>query len=146
MQWDSSPNAGFSPVRPWIPVHDDYQNLNAEAQVNDKESVYHFWAAALRLRKTYPGILVYGSFELLSPEHPDLFVYARTASSGRAIIVTNFRPHEVSWSVPQKALASSGNIVLSNYGRTSHSLTDPTVSIKPFEAFVWLSGTETSRL
>ncbi|BAE65811.1 unnamed protein product [Aspergillus oryzae RIB40] len=147
MQWDDSPNAGFSSVRPWLPVHDDYQSLNALDQVNDKESVYHYWASVLRLRKAYPDVLVYGSFELLSPEHPDLFVYARMASSGRAVIVTNFRPHEVTWSVPEKAFNSSGDVALSSYpGRTSHSLLQPTVTIKPFEAFVWLSGTETSRL
>ncbi|GMF81868.1 unnamed protein product [Aspergillus oryzae] len=147
MQWDDSPNAGFSSVRPWLPVHDDYQSLNALDQVNDKESVYHYWASVLRLRKAYPDVLVYGSFELLSPEHPDLFVYARMASSGRAVIVTNFRPHEVTWSVPEKAFNSSGDVALSSHpGRTSHSLLQPTVTIKPFEAFVWLSGTETSRL
>ncbi|GAB1207168.1 hypothetical protein APSETT445_005879 [Aspergillus pseudonomiae] len=147
MQWDDSPNAGFSSVRPWLPVHDNYEGLNAVDQVNDKESVYHYWASVLRLRKAYPGVLVYGSFELLSPEHPDLLVYARTASCGRAVIVTNFRPHEVTWSVPEKAFNSAGDVALSSYpGRTSHSLLQTTVTIKPFEAFVWLTGTETSRL
>lgn len=147
MQWDDSPNAGFSSVQPWLPVHDDYKSLNAVDQVNDKESVYHYWASVLRLRKACPDVLVYGSFELLSPEHPDLFVYARAASSGRAVIVTNFRPHEVTWSVPEKTFNSSGNVALSSYpGRTSHSLLQSTVTVKPFEAFVWLSGTETSRL
>lgn len=41
MQWDSSPNAGFcSPtVKPWLPIADDYKQVNVAAQRDDRHSM-----------------------------------------------------------------------------------------------------------
>ncbi|KAL2816230.1 glycoside hydrolase superfamily [Aspergillus cavernicola] len=146
MPWDESPNAGFSVAQPWIPVHGDHlATINAAAQVKDPSSAFWYWAKVLRLRKQYPEVFIYGSFALVSPEHEDVFAYTRTplSPSGRegALIVLNFRPYEVSWSVPPKLLLSNpGEIVLSNYpSRAGSQLNETTsISLGPLEALVWL--------
>ncbi|KAJ5493953.1 CAZyme family GH13 [Penicillium fimorum] len=141
MQWDASTNAGFSPVKPWISVHDDYTVWNAALQVDDEESVYHYWSNVLRLRKTFPEILVYGSFELISPEHSDVFSYTRTSETGCALVVVNFRANKISWSVPEptRERFPSGKTILSNYPQETRSVLDSVIQLAPFEAFLWLA-------
>lgn len=141
MQWDDTTHAGFSTSKPWIDVHDDYQTWNAAAQVTDKNSVYHYWSRVLQLRKTHPEIFVYGSFDLVSPEHPDVFAYTRTADAGRSLVVVNFRPKEVIWTVPEnlRECFSGGQLLLSNYGRHEAAAGEQKeVILRPLEAFVRL--------
>lgn len=145
MQWDDSSHAGFSTAEPWISVHDDYKTLNAAKQIGSKESVYQYWASVLRLRKEFPDLLVYGRFELMSGDDADVFSYTRTSSSspGRAVVVANFRPRAVKWTIPQGLIESSpsGKIALSNYPtRVHHSFSDKAMSLEPLEAFIWISG------
>ncbi|KAJ8603192.1 hypothetical protein MRB53_042245 [Persea americana] len=71
MQWTSGPNAGFCApgVKPWMRVNDDYETVNAEAQLKhanpDELSVFQFWKRGLANRKAHKEVFVYGDFELL---------------------------------------------------------------------------------
>ncbi|KAL2855737.1 glycoside hydrolase superfamily [Aspergillus pseudodeflectus] len=149
MQWDDSPNAGFSVGTPWIPVQSNYTTLNAAAQARDPGSVYWYWSRMLALRKEYLDTLVYGSFALVDPDNREVFAFVRAPSSGsscrlRALIVLNFRPDEVSWTVPPKAISSPGRVVLSNYPERAGTALEPlgSVVLRPMEAIVYLVETE----
>ncbi|KAE8547955.1 hypothetical protein EYB25_009748 [Talaromyces marneffei] len=147
MQWDASVNAGFSTSTPWISVHDDYQKFNAASQITDKHSVYHFWSTILALRKSLPDLLVYGSFDLISSEHPDMLGYMRVSDSGRvAVVVANFRPWAVAWTPPHFSNIGSGEIVLTNYpGRRSlRCISEEPLNLEPLETFLWLQDMEES--
>jgi glycosidase len=149
MQWDDSPNAGFSVGTPWIPVQSNYTTLNAAAQARDPGSVYWYWSRMLALRKEYLDTLVYGSFALVDPDNREVFAFVRSPSAGspcrlRALIVLNFRPDEVSWTVPPKAISSPGRVVLSNYPERAGTALEPlgSVVLRPMEAIVYLVETE----
>jgi glycosidase len=146
VQWDASPNAGFSTAEPWISIHEDYETWNAAAQINDKGSTYHYWSNVLSLRKSRADIFVYGSFDMITAEHPDVFAYTRTASTGCAMIVTNFRTEEVSWTPPRQMNESltSGKVVLSNYAFELPLETGKSVTLRPLEAFVWVGDAAAS--
>lgn len=148
MQWDSATNAGFSTATPWIPVHEDYSTWNAASQVADPGSVYHYWASVLRLRKTFPDILVYGSFELVSRDDLEVFAYTRHSSTGMALVVLNFVPREVSWTMPKGLFRGQATeVVLSSYTRAKASfISGETITLAPLEAFVLLSATPSSSL
>lgn len=148
MQWDSSTHAGFSTATPWIPVHEDYPTWNATAQVADAGSVYHYWASVLRLRKTFPDIFVYGSFELVSPDDSEVFAYTRHSSTGTALVVLNFEPREVSWTMPKGLFRGQATeVLLSSYTRAKASIiASETITLAPLEAFVLLSATPSSSL
>jgi len=54
MQWDDSPNAGFSlrgDAKPWMRVHDDHREWNVAKQIGDPDSVLSFWKRMLGFRK-----------------------------------------------------------------------------------------------
>jgi glycosidase len=142
MQWDESPNAGFSTAEPWIPLHSDYATLNAALQAKDPASVYSYWSAMLKVRKQYADILVYGSFELVDVENPDVFAFLRLGAVApqQALVVLKFCAHEVSWSLPLNVLSGAAHVILSNYpGRIETKLIEVTpLSLRPFEALIWL--------
>ncbi|KAF3024097.1 hypothetical protein E8E14_001676 [Neopestalotiopsis sp. 37M] len=109
MQWDASPNAGFCDpdVKPWMRVIDDYPTINAEAQVkgddsDDDLSVWQFWQRGLKDRKEHADVFVYGDFEELSHEHPQVFAYTRTSVKGEKwLVVLNYSGKQVEWFLPE---------------------------------------------
>ncbi|KAK6715560.1 hypothetical protein SNK04_006507 [Fusarium graminearum] len=138
VQWDSSPNAGFTTGKPWIRVNDDYQQWNAATQTNTKGSVFDYWRSALSLRKELKDIVVYGDFELLDAENSDIFAYARSDGKQKLIVVCSFRDREIAWPVPASTGLQSSKVLLSNYPEID--LSQDVISIRPFEAFVCLVG------
>lgn len=77
MQWDDSPNAGFTTGTPWIEVNKNYKQINAKAELRDKESVLNFYKAAIKLRHEHEA-LVYGSFSLAKKKFSDVLSFYRT--------------------------------------------------------------------
>lgn len=57
VQWDATPNAGFSlkpgSSTPWMRVHDDYKEWNVAKQEKDEKSVLSFWKAMIAFRKSH---------------------------------------------------------------------------------------------
>lgn len=53
MQWDDSPNAGFTQqsIQTWLPVHPNYETLNVKAQINDPFSSLRVYKNLARIRK-----------------------------------------------------------------------------------------------
>ncbi|CAO3668210.1 unnamed protein product [Umbelopsis vinacea] len=100
MQWDSSPNAGFtsSETKPWMRVNDDYTLWNVESQVNDYQSVLCFWKKILGIRKEYLDLFVYGTFEPIPRETygENIIAYKRQDYLGnqKALVLLNFSDTE----------------------------------------------------
>lgn len=65
MQWDSSPNAGFTTAdaKPWMTINKDHADWNVASQVDDPNSVLSYWKQMLAFRKQHTDVLVYGSYE-----------------------------------------------------------------------------------
>ena len=76
MQWDDTPNAGFTTGTPWIRVNPNYPFIHAAAQENDPNSVLNYYRALIRLRRENP-VIVYGDYRLALPEDPQIFAYER---------------------------------------------------------------------
>lgn len=74
MQWDASPNAGFTEGEPWIMVNPNYGEINAADQIGREDSVFSFYKELVKLRKEKP-VIVNGEYRLLDPESEDVFVY-----------------------------------------------------------------------
>lgn len=95
MQWDSTENAGFSSVEPWIPVNPDYKEKNAEREVNDPGSVFSFYKEMirLRLRSEHMPVLVYGDFRPVETED-SLFCYQRSYGGKTLTVAVNYSDRE----------------------------------------------------
>ncbi len=130
MQWDDSANAGFSSGTPWIMVNPNYQTINAKEQLAREDSVFHYYQKLIRLRHE-KEVIVYGTYELLLPDDPDLYVYTRTLGKEKLLIVCNFSGRERNFAVP--AEFQNGEVLIGNYQECSVSRTG---KLRPYEAFV----------
>ena len=139
VQWDSSPNAGFTTGQPWIDVHDDYKEWNAANQTNASDSVYSYWGRVLQLRKSMKDVFVYGNFKLVDPDHEQVFAYARVFDdSNRALVVSNFSEKSSSWTIPSNKTSLGAPILLHSYiDAPKVDVEKGTVELRPFESVVF---------
>jgi alpha-glucosidase len=75
MQWDESPHAGFSTAEPWLPISDDYSEVNVAAQTADAGSVLTLYRRLLELRRAHAALAV-GDYEPVAMTG-DLVAYIR---------------------------------------------------------------------
>ena len=96
MQWDDSPNAGFTTGKPWLKVNPNYTRINAAAQEKDPNSVLHYYKRLLALRKSdgYREVFTYGDFEPMLEEEAELFAYRRVLDGRDVLVIGNFADRE----------------------------------------------------
>ena len=59
MQWDDSQYAGFSTVKPWLPVPPNKSEINVKAEEAEPNSLLSWYEALIKLKETNP-VLVSG--------------------------------------------------------------------------------------
>jgi len=111
MQWNTSPNAGFSKGTPWIMVNPNYTEINAEEQTRRKDSVFAYYQKIIQLRKEL-DIITLGNYELLLPDDSDLYVYTRSYKQEELLVVCNFSHKERTFKLPQRFIGAK--LLLSN--------------------------------
>ncbi len=132
IQWDSSENGGFSKVEPWIVVNPNYKDINIQSQLNDGNSILNYYRKLIDYRKNsdYSDCIIYGDFDLLYPNHEKIFSYIRTNEDYKILVLCNYSDTQVYPKVSHEFI--SGDILLSNYGYTTHDLK----ILNPYEAIV----------
>jgi len=135
MQWDASPNAGFTPsaATPWLPLAADYRERNVAAQDGDPDSMLNFFRALTALRWAEPA-LNRGDYEEVDLGLDDVLAYRRTwAGDDGFLVVLNFGEelHELPW--PRSMPTDRATVALSTH--TTHGR-----SIDP--AFIALGANE----
>lgn len=130
MQWNDGENAGFTGGIPWIKVNPNYKEINAETQVNDEGSVYHYYKNLIRLRKDY-DVFVDGRFEMLLETDEDIFAYTRDGKSEQLFVICNF--HDKTLECPLVEMWCKGKMLIGNYGDMSDSSI-----LRPYEARIYL--------
>jgi len=144
--WNSLPNAGFTSngVKPWIKIHPQYKEINVESAIRDGNSVFQHYRRLIRCRKEHP-ILVHGDYHLLLPDHPSLYVYARTWFGEQVLVITNWKENEIWLEFSEKDREilrmnySFCELLISNYDLTDEALPDwrNPILLRPFEARVY---------
>ncbi|MDX1523888.1 MAG: alpha-amylase family glycosyl hydrolase, partial [Anaerolineae bacterium] len=92
MQWDASPNAGFTTesVTPWLPLAEDYRDRNVAKQDQDPTSMLNFYRALAALRRAEPALSV-GDYQSVEAGVDDVYAYLRSApNADRFLVVLNF--------------------------------------------------------
>ncbi len=133
MQWDSSPNGGFSTAKPWLAANPNFSQINAQAELRDPNSIYHYYQRMIALRHSTPA-LIYGDYQDLDPQSPQVFAYTRTLGADKYLIVLNFASTPISYPLP--ANLTPGKLILSNLG-TSTPASSTTLQLQPWEARIY---------
>jgi alpha-glucosidase len=113
MQWGSGPNAEFcsATTTPWLPLADDYAQVNVALEQHDPRSPLSLTRALLHLRATTPALIT-GSYRSLDGVGENCYAYLRELDQQRYLIVLSFADHEQSISLPVKGKAT---ILISTY-------------------------------
>ncbi|MFT8312396.1 MAG: alpha,alpha-phosphotrehalase [Sporolactobacillus sp.] len=134
VQWNASEHGGFTLGKPWIDAANNYKVINAEAALNDLNSVYYHYQKLIALRKRF-DVIVNGDFQLLLPEDPQIFAYLRNGVSDRLLVVSNFANANAKFSVPQELAGAQSEVLISNYSDTPEQLQD--LKLRPYESVVY---------
>ena len=128
MQWDDSPNAGFTTGTPWIKVNPNYMMINAKQALADKDSVFYYYQKLIALRKQYE-IIIEGVFEGLLNDDENIYAYQRVLGDQKLVVACNFSEKEVPCTLFD---GKEGQELISNYKFHKDGV------LKPYEARVIL--------
>lgn len=134
MQWDGSPNAGFSTGSAWLKTNPNFDRINVAAQDADPNSVLNYYRRLIALRKAHPT-LIYGHYELLMEEDRQVYAYRRFDDAGRFAVITNPSREPATFEHKGIALRDEG-LLLANLAVERHDPTDR-LTLQPFEARVY---------
>ncbi|MCH8529578.1 MAG: alpha-glucosidase [Saccharospirillum sp.] len=135
MQWDDNEQASFTTGQPWLPVNPNHTEINVATQQQDPNSIYHYYRQLIQLRREH-STLVYGDYELLLPDHKQVFAYQRQGENGVYIVAVNMSGAPASVSLP-----GNGVVVLGNQDKASED-----DRLRPYEARVIKLGKSTRPL
>ena len=134
MQWDSSPEAGFTTGNhPWLAVNPNYREINAAQEESDPASVLNYMRALIALR-AHSLAFVYGDYEDLDPKNEHVYAYTRTLGSEKYLMVENFSSNAVAYTLPNGVKA--GSLLLSDIPGT-HEVNAATLNLAPWESRIY---------
>ena len=131
VHWNDSPNAGFTTAaEPWIKVNPNYPEINAEAVLQQPNSIFYFYQRLLKMRKTH-STWVYGQYEMIDGNDTRLYAYKRWDDEGCYYFYLNFSDEPFS-QLPGPDLGEM-ELIVGNYPdqQTEH--------LRPWEARVYRS-------
>ena len=148
MQWDDTENAGFTTGTPWMEVNPNYTEINAKKQLQDENSVFHYYKKLIHLRKEN-RIFIDGDFTLLLPEDENIFAYVREYEGRKLLVAANFTDKEVECPILKEWGVSgaedgvdksrdNGVLLIHNYNDLPSRQ-----KLRPYEAMMW-EKTETA--
>jgi len=132
MQWDGSPNSGFSRCKPWLRVDNDYSIRNVAAYEKDGDSLLHFYRSLIGCRRQHPALLE-GDFVPLTLSPKSVLAYLRRNRDETIMVILNFGHNTKSWQLEADSAGFKWEILVSTHGRSGIA--------EPHKAFV-LNGDE----
>ncbi|MEI2688707.1 MAG: alpha-glucosidase [Anaerolineae bacterium] len=135
VQWDATPNAGFTSGQPWIQVNPNYREINAQQALADPDSIFHFYRRLIALRKANP-VMVYGVYDLILDAHPQIYAFTRTLEDDRLLVLLNFSAGIATCQLPAQLAFAGHALLISNYPVEGDDDIRQ-LSLRPYEARVY---------
>src|SRR5271169_1964633 len=88
MQWNDTPNAGFTTGIPWLPVPMSYQTHNVETEKKEPNSLLNFYKNLLALRHTNKALLD-GDYVAVNKDDANVYSYLRRYKDQAVLVVLN---------------------------------------------------------
>ena len=129
MQWDDTPNAGFSKARPWLEVNENYKIINVKSNQADNKSILDYYKRIIKLRHK-EEVIVYGDYSDIDYKNKKLYAYKRTLENDELYVICNFSPKILKI---KKYDFLKHDLVLQNYSQINDHI------MQPYEARVYLN-------
>jgi len=132
MQWENSSFAGFSVTEPWLPVNNDYQNVNVENQLSDPDSLLNLYRQLIHLRRSYPA-LHSGSWIPVCKGKNGILAYFRKSEFVQFLIVLNFTSKKKQYFYNFKPFFK---LIFSTFPFPAKSYMEDFIWLQPFEGVI----------
>jgi alpha-glucosidase len=132
MQWSDAENAGFTTGSPWMGMNPNYPKINVADQLQDPNSILHFYKKLIALKKAHE-VFTYGTFDLILGDHEQIFAYTRTLGEEKAVVLCNLSAEPATFEDEGFQLESS-KLLLGNYQPGQHEA----LVLEPFETRVYM--------
>jgi len=136
MQWSADENAGFTKGTPWLNVNPNYQKINAENELSNPDSIFYYYQKLIHLRKQNE-IIVYGNYQLILEDHPEIYAYVRTYQDKKLLVICNFYENNPVFELPRDIHFMTKQLLASNY-ETEEQSDISRFTMQPYEARVYL--------
>jgi Glycosidases len=136
MQWNASPQGGFTTGTPWIEINPNYTEIHAEEALNDPDSIFHYYRRLIELRKQH-DVIVYGKYEVLLEQDEQIYAYTRTLGDKRLLIILNFFEQPAVFKLSQEIRYESVSQLIGNYELEASSADLRQLVLRPYEAQVF---------
>jgi alpha-glucosidase len=135
MQWDGSPNAGFTApgVQPWLPVADDYAQRNVAVERDDPTSMLSLFRKLTALRQSEPALHA-GAYATVNTDADDVFAYLRSAGAAHFLIVLNFGAE--GHSLDLSTVGKQGEIAVATHPEREGMVTLGSLELMPDEGLL----------
>ncbi len=131
MQWNPSIHAGFTTGIPWLPVNDNYKDINVANEQNNPNSILNHFKNMVKIRKEN-DLLIYGAYQMLDAENKDIYAFTRTLDNKKMLVLLNFTDHDSSIKLSENENIES--ILINNY--TDFTNENGDVNLKPYQAVI----------
>ena len=131
VQWDNTENAGFSTVKPWFYVNENYTEVNVAMQEQDVDSVLNFYRKVIKIRKELSCVR-HGNYTEYNKSSSKLYVYAREDESQKILVVCSYSDSMEEFKAPIDFDLSKSELILNNYDGAATSV------LRPYETRVYL--------
>lgn len=132
MQWDETCHAGFSTGEPWLPLAENYREVNVAAENQDPASCLSLYRQLLALRRAHSALSI-GDYQPLSTAG-HILAYVRRAREDAILVALNFGMTACTFSA--ESFGGAGRILLSTHsGRRDEALGNE-VALRPNEGLI----------
>ncbi|WP_413612506.1 glycoside hydrolase family 13 protein [Bdellovibrio sp. HCB-110] len=132
MQWSAGPSAGFSTGKPWLKINPNFKEINVQSQLNDSKSIFNFYRSLIQIRRDHSEF-VYGSYDLVMAEDPQVYAYTRTLNGAQMLVICNLTGKNAKYAGP---LVQSQNLLLANYDVPKHPDLNH-FELRPYESRIY---------
>lgn len=111
MQWDCSPNGGFSTAKSWLPLPENHVHQNVVNLEANASSILNLYKRLICLRKAHVALIA-GDYDPIAAQG-DLLIYRRKHEGETLTIALNLGVEPVA--LPTSSISFSSTILLSTY-------------------------------
>ncbi len=129
--WKKEQFGGFSSVKPWLGMSEEYPAVNAEEQVGREGSVYEFYRSMISFRQKgpYHHCLIYGNIKPIA-SNENVIAYQRYTQEETIYCWFNFSREESVENMPQQ----EAETIWSSYGEAE--IRGAKLVLKPYQSLL----------